>query len=1496
MTPWLKRNLPELIAALIPVLFFSVLAFWLASAMQQQQAESNRQLIQQSLDSRAEQLAGAIREKLTIYQYGLRGLRGAVLSAGADNFSYSNMLSYSQSRDLSVEFPGARGFGIIRKVPSEQLSAFIKQAEIEQHDLFKLRQQNAHQGDSFIIQYIEPLADNEEAIGFDIASELIRRDTALMAAQSNQAVLTEPVTLIQAQNKKSQGFLLLMPVYMQGKAPASTEERYQQLYGWAYAPLLIDEILSIVSTEDDQVQLEVLDTAFNAEQAFFKKSVADQNLTDDFAEHELSIFGRQWQVRLQASEAFISDLHLQTPQAVFYLWLSISGLLIVIFVFVQFTLSRRFQLSRHRSVLAAIVENANEAVIGLDQQGLIHSWNPAAELMFGYTEDEATGKSPLQLVVPDQLRDEETQLNERVRRGEKIRYLHSVRQHKSGLRHQVSLNLSPILDEKGQFMGSALTVNDISHIKAAELKLQQANEELESQVALRTAEIERISTLQRTILHSANYAIITTDLHGTITSFNPAAETMLQYQAAELINQQTPAVFHDPAEIADYAGILSQQSGLQIEPGFAVFVEKARQGQTDSKEWTYIRKDGSRCKVQLAVTALLDLQKQVVGYLGIARDLTVQKELEFELALAKVSTEQSPDLVFWLDAAGEVIQANPAAHSSCAQGYSLSSLARQLSGVQLDQLRDSGQKKRSLQYESQFETPFGIQVPVSVNLSLISFEQRDYFYLVARDRSEQHKRELELAQARQLADAANDAKSSFLANMSHEIRTPMNAILGMLQLVQQTSLTNRQEDYIRQTEIAAKSLLAILNDILDFSKVEAGKLEMDSHSFELMELLEDLGTILSANLGSKELEVLYQFAPDLPAFVVGDSLRLKQVLLNLTGNAIKFTQKGEVVISLEVTGRTADAARLKFSIKDTGIGMTEQQLAVIFQSFSQAESSISRRYGGTGLGLAISKSLVELMGGQLVVESQWGLGSCFEFELWFNCLDLVSAQADLSLLRDLKVLVVDDNQQSRMILSEVMRHYGCQVDLACDGEQALQLLQQQNNYKLVLLDWLMPGLDGWQTAEKIRQLVRGPDMPLVIMVTAHGRECLAQKQQDDKQSQHLLNGFIVKPVTPNRLLDAVLDALAGKQMFSNTPQQTEPRQCRLNGLHLLLVEDNPTNQIVASELLSTEGALVDIAPGGTFALAMLEQHPDKYDVVLMDIQMPDLDGYETTRRIRSKAEMMTLPIVAMTANAMQSDKQACLAAGMNDHVAKPFAIDTLVQTILKWSKSPADPLHHTKSKQQVQINKELLDTALLHGVQLHSALNRLGNSVAVYHKTLKSFLRELDVSVQRLKAGAGQLDEKELYLLAHSMKGSASALGIICLSEPAAAIEQSIKHKTALDLPGAVLNFVLEAEAFLSFSPTLVAQTAPAQLNLDEQSERPDSAELLRQLQQLQLSLQSFNMNALDQFALLKLALQWIDPRLAEQLEKALEQLNFAEALLCTENYRVVLRATTDDH
>ena len=704
--------------------------------------------------------------------------------------------------------------------------------------------------------------------------------------------------------------------------------------------------------------------------------------------------------------------------------------------------------------------------------------------------------------------------------------------------------------------------------RKAEARIQALNATLEWQVRERTGRIEAYSTLQRAILAHASYAIIAADLEGRVTLFNPAAERLLGYAPAEVLGG-TPGMWHEPSELAAHAQALTAELGYHVEAGFEAFVAHARLGLPDEKEWTYIRKGGSRCPVMLSISAIRSDDGAITGFLGIASDMSARKQAADNLRAATIA-----------------------------------------------------------------------------------------------------------------ADAANRSKSEFLANMSHEIRSPMNAVLGMLMLLKQTALDARQLDYAAKAEAAGRALLGILNDILDFSRVEAGKMALDPQPFSLDKLLRDVAVILAANVGEREVEVLYEIDPALPAWVVGDSMRLQQVLINLAGNAIKFTPQGEVVVS--VRQLPADAEHpgtlwLGFSIRDTGIGIAAEQRQRIFDGFSQAEASTARRFGGSGLGLAISQRLVLLMGGALTVDSEVGRGSTFRFSVAcgaapVDALPLLEqvrpgALVEAHRLNGLRCLVVDDHDTARELLAGMLQTFGWRVDVAAGGEPALELVRGRGDqgYDVVFLDWRMPGMDGWQLSERIVALLPPARLPLMLMVTAHGREIL-----DERGVEHFrraLDGFLVKPVTASMLFDAVADATAARELARarttapETAASEVARQQRLNGLRLLLVEDNLINQQVARELLCYQGAEVTLAENGRIAIEAVRTAAAPFDCVLMDIQMPEMDGYEATRLIRGELGMVDLPIIAMTANAMVSDREAALAAGMNDHVGKPFDLDELIEAI-----------------------------------------------------------------------------------------------------------------------------------------------------------------------------------------------------------------------------------------
>ncbi|HSW08787.1 CHASE domain-containing protein [Aquabacterium sp.] len=642
----------------------------------------------------------------------------------------------------------------------------------------------------------------------------------------------------------------------------------------------------------------------------------------------------------------------------------------------------------------------------------------------------------------------------------------------------------------------------------------------------------------------------------------------------------------------------------------------------------------------------------------------------------------------------------------------------------------------------------------------------------------------ELMLARDRAEQASVAKGRFLANMSHEIRTPMNAILGMLRLLHNTRLTPRQLDYADKAERAARALLGLLNDILDFSKVEAGKLALDPRPFQLDRVLRDLSVILSANLGAKPVEVLFDVDPATPALLLGDDMRLQQILVNLAGNAIKFTAQGEVVLKVQVLSRDPDAVTLAFSVRDTGIGIPAEQQQHIFSGFSQAEASTTRRFGGTGLGLSICQRLVVLMGGRVALSSAPGHGSTFGFQLTLPVVP--EAPAEASAPNELRALIVDDNPLARDLIVGMARSLGWVADAAAGGAEALAQLDQRQRsgspYQAVFMDWQMPGMDGWQASRRIRERL-GHDAPLLLMVTAHGREKLALQPAAE---QALLDGFLVKPVTASMLRDAVGQGQAAGALDDSTsaaPQGLRVNRpvLRLNGMRVLVVEDNANNQQIAQELLAAEGAAVTLAADGEQGVAAVARAAPPFDAVLMDLQMPLMDGYTATTQIRQTLGMTALPIIAMTANAMASDRDASLAAGMNDHVGKPFDLDALITTLLRHVRhtpatatangtataaAPDDP-----AREPAVLPEALMRIALDHDLDVRGAVSRLGERLDVWLRAAKNFAAELPAHAQEMDALLAQGQFKAAGQLMHSLKGLAATLGARRLADLSARAE-----------------------------------------------------------------------------------------------------------------------------
>ncbi|MDR7268865.1 signal transduction histidine kinase/CheY-like chemotaxis protein [Pelomonas saccharophila] len=728
------------------------------------------------------------------------------------------------------------------------------------------------------------------------------------------------------------------------------------------------------------------------------------------------------------------------------------------------------------------------------------------------------------------------------------------------------------------------------------------------------------------------------------------------------------------------------------------------------------------------------------------------------------------------------------------------------------------------------------------------------------------------AQARLAAERASQAKTRFLANMSHEIRTPMNAVLGMLRLLQKTPLDARQRDYAVKSEGAARGLLGLLNDILDFSKIEAGHLGLDPHPTRLDELLRDLSVILAANVDKRELELLFDLDPDLPPVIVADALRLQQVLINLAGNAVKFTQAGEVVLSIARSSQGAHSVVLDFAVRDTGIGIPAEQQQRIFSGFAQAEASTARRFGGTGLGLAISRRLVRLMGGDIHVDSTPGVGSRFSFSLSFP----LPAEDPVPTPRQaLRALVIDDHPEARRVIGVLAQSLGWQVRLAAGGAEALELIEA-GTPEVVLLDWVMPGMDGWQTAVRLRQ--RLGHEPLILMVTSHDRERLAQRSAAE---QALLDGFLVKPITAAMLSQAVAAAIQARCSDGAPP---EPPPQRLAGLHLLVVEDNPGNQQVTRELLELEGAEVSLAGDGQQALTLLARTRGRrgFDAVLMDVQMPVMDGTTATRLIRRQLGL-TLPVIAMTAGALDAERQACLEAGMDEHIGKPFDPDMLVAVLRRRCGAAAVEPKAAAS----DLPPTLLADAGRAGIALAEALARMSGRVELFERTLGA-LHEQDRKLAQALAEGGRAATRGL----HGYRGLAAMLG----AGELAALAAEGEHAAQPDEDWR-RRFLERRQADLAALDRLAADLHARQALHDHHAEQdrpgpPDS--LPQRLDKLAELLDGADLEALDVHQGLREPLRHAaDEDTATALDAAMEALDFGTALTLCHRLRTTLEART---
>ncbi|MHC1764461.1 MAG: PAS domain S-box protein [Verrucomicrobiia bacterium] len=681
-------------------------------------------------------------------------------------------------------------------------------------------------------------------------------------------------------------------------------------------------------------------------------------------------------------------------------------------------------------------------------------------------------------------------------------------------------------------------------------------------------------------------------------------------------------------------------------------------------------------------------------------------------------------------------------------------------------------------------------------------------------------RTAELVVAKAKAEEATQMKSMFLANMSHEIRTPMNAIIGLSHLALRTPLNSKQRDYLSKIHNAGTSLLAIINDILDFSKIEAGKLDIETTDLQLDQVIGSVTTITAQKAHDKGLEFLVDISSAIPESLRGDPLRLGQILINLVNNAIKFTEQGEIRLKIELQGKTGEKVQLKFSVRDTGIGMTKEQGGRLFQAFSQADMSTTRKHGGTGLGLTICRRLVELMGGQIWLESEPGVGSTFAFTIWLGLGQATGAgQIFPSQFQTLRALVVDDNAAAREILVESLGSLAEHVDAVSSGHEALAAIKERDTdapYDVIFMDWRMPGMDGLQTARLIKNDPALSKQPAIIIVTAFGREEV--REEAEKLD---VDGFLVKPVTKSMLVDSLVHVFArttGEAVV--TSSGTKEDNTRLQGLRILLTEDNEINQQIAVELLEGVGATIAVANNGREAVDKLCQGPitPPFDLVLMDLQMPEMDGYQATTKIRGDSRFASLPIIAMTAHATIEERQRCLAVGMNDHVSKPIDPALLFDTLSRFYRPATAPLPVVPAGsgeiRAAAPSKPAEELPAVEGLDTKDGLGRVAGNGKLYLKLLRQFVEQQGRAPAQIDEALAAGDTALAERLAHTVKGVAGSLGAPAVQRAAGALEKAITANTAAaDLKSALHDFTKVLTDFverLAAALPVVPTTSPA--------------------------------------------------------------------------------------
>ena len=1220
------------------------------------QDSRNRELVRQRFTAQTRRLTDQLVARLKLYEYGLRGARGVIMAAEGAEDARAIFRRYVLSRDMDREFPGARAFGFVRRVMPADLPDLRARARRSGALGFETHQLIPNAGEQAIMEYVEPLERNRGALGLDILSEPRRRAAAVASMAGGAATITAPITLVQLPGVPGHAFVIMLPVYRAGLPVSTVAGRDAATYGWTLVALEFDDVLSRFDARQELFTLAITDVDSTGRmERFHEARLARSETQSELATSQRrSLFGREWRFEFRPRPAFVTEQRLLPPATVF-LTGAIAALLSAALLYLYLIDQQRKRLTREAQVMyATIVTNSSDAIVTEALDGVLTAWNSAAESIFGYTAAEVIGKRVEDFLLPPERRHAEQRILDSIRRGENLTPFETVRRRKDGTDLHVSVAAAVLTAPDGRIVAIAKTIRDISRLKDAERDLRMLNATLEEQVAERTTALE---TARR-----------------DLTNVLDALPSMVGYWDVGMVNRFANQAYRRwyGLEQAGMAGrYMPELLGADIFSELRERIEGALRGESQifERRVTNDAMGGHRHWLTHYLPDSVD--GTVRGFYVLSHDITALNESRQHLAVSEALLERTgrvagvggwrldarTEVLEWTAETRRILDVTPEYQPTLEQALAFYSDTSRpvIEQAVADAIRDGV----GWDLELEIITARGQKKWVRALGEVECEDGRPVRMMGAfQDISARRAVNDELERALHDAEAASAAKSAFLANTSHEIRTPLHAVVSLVYLLGRTALNHDQRSLVRKIDVAGQALLTVINDVLDLSKIEAGEMRLEHAAFDLTRLLRDLHDLMLHAAEMKQLEFLLAVGADVPQFVCGDATRVRQVLTNLVGNAIKFTETGG--IELRVTAVACDAERvsLRFVVGDTGIGIPLDVQPQLFTPFTQADVSTTRRFGGTGLGLSIVRHLTGMMHGSCGMRSTLGVGSEFWAEVPFP-------------LAGPEQVVVDQ-------------------------------------------------------------------IPIATMRSA--------------------------PETSVPRLRTLTTSIAG----------TSDRALSFEGLpgvRAMVVDDSDINLEVARRILEHEGADVCTCSSGREALALLQQSERPFDVILMDVQMPDMDGNEVTRRIREDLDLHHVPVIAVTAGASVAEQRRTVAAGMNGYLTKPIDPQRLLETVRQHiERRRGTPLAR---RAVPRMANGVHNWPRIDGITEDATADRFSHDIPLFLEMLQRLFSEFTrAAFEGIRSPAGSYDREAFATRMHRLRGSAGILGAARLQQLAGEAEQ----------------------------------------------------------------------------------------------------------------------------